>query len=1058
MRARFPFPFAALVIAVLAIAQAPPAHAVLVQGFEVTALGSADVAAVVTANSPPRRLVNSNIDASGDDGFTLPLYGGSGIVLTFEQPTSPAGDIERREFTLYVNGEFPGDKVPVIKGTALRTPTGSTREIHCTEELEYIVEVWSYGSRVRSVTVPMSTVVTLTGSHDVTAPGAKLLSYGAKTGKSGSVHKDRRVMMVETLPAPCDITIDGVTVAGDQLVFEVESDVLPLQFDSADMVLATSIAALLHGNVVIGDLTRMTDKHPATIRLSDDPIGDALSDNLHLLAEDAVAAITYSVDAAGPGGGGGGTVHVGTPVHRLFNSGNPQWVSRKWTIDLNPQTDFTVEMDVECDDGSGLPPATYTISAGAIATPTTQIAFSSTIPGDEPTVQPFSLGRPVGQPAAAGLGTHVQCSTAPIGVTATGTPTGTSIEYEFPPGTTFDMNGQTFFGNMLHMHSVSTHARRINDVRIVHNPSSPPGTWRLTNMESSNSPPAGETGGRDCAARGPRQTVSLDGTYQGNNKRLGIRDVCNEFKGQLKIALTGAPTLALEPRPEPGEPEPELSMLDLYECADTDGCDPSRSLEVTTDGVAFQVRAIFTDHSTPQFVEADRKMIPITVTEAQGGQHLVLTAASPIEPRVILKSYRWLSPHSECFTIEFSEPVQFSSALGTHVARKITFWTNPTSSPSGTPTQPPVVAISLNQLPPGTPWTEWWAAPPKVHTSGSETVRDAVPVTRGGQPVISTWGQADGGVLVTGEPDGKLTVTREWKHHDIIGLDAPVLEAVASDPACPGFVVETNASPPALVWSPRSNIFLYGNGRLAGQPSSTMLQGLEIESGGGSPPIVRYVAGALSSEPVEVHLINSATDVGSAPASEVTLNHTSNVIVVGDSDGDLSLGSFPPGTTATVAGLPPDLPVTRVTFHLSQKLAVAGYDNVELKLAGLPPGIPVMGTRISQIAAPGSTVDVPPAKPPIAGLELRGVMPNPARGASTVRLALGRESRIRVQVLDIAGREVARLADGVQPAGEHTLTWSGETSRGTKAAAGLYLVRVSGDGLATQITRMIRLD
>src|SRR5204862_4648475 len=61
MRARFPFPFAALVIAFLAIAQAPPAHAVLVQGFEVTALGSADVAAVVTANSPPRRLVNSNI-------------------------------------------------------------------------------------------------------------------------------------------------------------------------------------------------------------------------------------------------------------------------------------------------------------------------------------------------------------------------------------------------------------------------------------------------------------------------------------------------------------------------------------------------------------------------------------------------------------------------------------------------------------------------------------------------------------------------------------------------------------------------------------------------------------------------------------------------------------------------------------------------------------------------------------------------------------------------------------------------------------------------------------
>jgi hypothetical protein len=267
-----------------------------------------------------------------------------------------------------------------------------------------------------------------------------------------------------------------------------------------------------------------------------------------------------------------------------------------------------------------------------------------------------------------------------------------------------------------------------------------------------------------------------------------------------------------------------------------------------------------------------------------------------------------------------------------------------------------------------------------------------------------------------------------------------------------------NSSPPALVWSPRSNILLYGNGRLAGQPSSTMLQGLEIESGGGSPPIVRYVAGALSSEPVEVHLYSGGAEVGSAVASEVTLTGTPNVVVLGDDNGDLSLRSFPPGTTATIAGLPPGIPVDWMTFRPSQNLPVAGYDNLVMNLEGLPPGIPVIDTRISQIVAPSANVDVPPATPPIAGLELRGVTPNPARGASTVRLALGRDSRIRVQVLDVAGREVARLADGAQVAGEHTFTWSGVTSRGSKAAAGLYLVRISGDGLVTRTTRMIRLD
>ena len=67
--------------------------------------------------------------------------------------------------------------------------------------------------------------------------------------------------------------------------------------------------------------------------------------------------------------------------------------------------------------------------------------------------------------------------------------------------------------------------------------------------------------------------------------------------------------------------------------------------------------------------------------------------------------------------------------------------------------------------------------------------------------------------------------------------------------------------------------------------------------------------------------------------------------------------------------------------------------------------------------------------------------PNPARGASTLSLALPRgEPGLRVEVLDLSGRLVARLHDGPAAAGAHEWRWNGD-SGGGRAAPGLYLVR-----------------
>lgn len=1046
MRLRSPWSLALQLASFLVFVSAVPAGAVVVQGFESTALGSADVGALAVPDKP-RKLVIHNLGSSGQDGVALDLHQGSGITVTFDQPTDLGGStIEKRALTLYANGEFPGEKIPIIKGSALGSGGGSQRKINCPYVFTVTVEVWSGATRVLSQTVPIATVVGVSGGSDVTPEGTQLIGYSAKTGKAGSPKMPRRIGMWEHFPSPRNVTVGSTTVAGDQLVFTVESPDLPDQFESADLTCGTNLAALSNGNVTIGELSLIKSAPRLKPRMVVAPVAMQIGDDMTWL-DDSEDAVRYSVDGGGPGGGGaGGTLRVQSVKCKYFDEATREWAERKWTIDLQPGTPWSIEMDAQVDDGSGLPPQTFTF-AGAIPTPTTQIAFASLIPGDDVTVQALSQGRPVGQPAAAGLGSHVQFSTAPIGVTTSGGPNSCAIDLEFPAGTTFEMNGQIFTGNMLHMHSHGTHARRISDVRIVHPPGTPPGTYRLTGLSSSDSPPGSETGGRDLTARGPRQTVSLDGSFATNDERITVTPADDE----VDVDLNGLPSVSFESRPEPGDVQPDGESLALSDCTDYT-CLPSRKLDITKVGATWQVLASFPAGSTGQYIEVDREMIPITLTEAQGGQGLTVSAASAIQPRPILKSFRWLSPQVECFKFEFSEPIQFSSGLGTKVTRSLVWWSyhdNPEVV-----TLAPVVATSLNMLPPGTPWTEWRTAPPTFQSSGNGTVREDVPFMLDGIPVTSTWASGSG-VDVTGEPGGTLKA----EHSYMFRLERSALTVKYYIPrVVHGYAHQLGPEPAGLIWSPRSNVAFYGLGDVAGMAPNSRLNGIEMEFGDAQPNVVHYDAGNLGGNAL-ASLTLAGWEVGSASTNDVEVSRRYDLVISTDIDGDGQYEiqcRFPPGTTAT---LPGQLPVSidQLTFT-PVGASSSVLRSASLDLTDVPPGIPLEGVTIAEVMAPGTAVGVPPATPPIAGLEFRGVMPNPARGASTVRLALGRDAKIRVQVLDVTGREIARLADGVRPAGEHSFTWSGVTDRGSKVGAGLYFVRVSGDGFPTHTARMIRLD
>jgi hypothetical protein len=77
--------------------------------------------------------------------------------------------------------------------------------------------------------------------------------------------------------------------------------------------------------------------------------------------------------------------------------------------------------------------------------------------------------------------------------------------------------------------------------------------------------------------------------------------------------------------------------------------------------------------------------------------------------------------------------------------------------------------------------------------------------------------------------------------------------------------------------------------------------------------------------------------------------------------------------------------------------------------------------------------------------------PNPSRQAFTLRFALEREARVDLVVVDVAGREVARLHRGTLGAGAHAFGWD------SRVAPGIYRAVLTVDG-ETRSQPMVRIE
>lgn len=85
------------------------------------------------------------------------------------------------------------------------------------------------------------------------------------------------------------------------------------------------------------------------------------------------------------------------------------------------------------------------------------------------------------------------------------------------------------------------------------------------------------------------------------------------------------------------------------------------------------------------------------------------------------------------------------------------------------------------------------------------------------------------------------------------------------------------------------------------------------------------------------------------------------------------------------------------------------------------------------------------------------VYPNPSAGETFVRYTLTRQGAVDLGVYTLMGTRIATLAAGDQFAGSHEVRWDGNTSQGTPAAAGSYVLRLmTPEGVVSK--KLIRIE
>ena len=114
------------------------------------------------------------------------------------------------------------------------------------------------------------------------------------------------------------------------------------------------------------------------------------------------------------------------------------------------------------------------------------------------------------------------------------------------------------------------------------------------------------------------------------------------------------------------------------------------------------------------------------------------------------------------------------------------------------------------------------------------------------------------------------------------------------------------------------------------------------------------------------------------------------------------------------------------------------------------PDLTVNLTAHPAAATTAATVSIPTV------LRFYAPRPNPMMGEAWFGFDLPHGAPVQLEIFDLAGRRVARLASGERAAGHYQMRWTGMNEGGDRIKAGLYFVRFATPGLS-RVERIVRL-
>lgn len=249
--------------------------------------------------------------------------------------------------------------------------------------------------------------------------------------------------------------------------------------------------------------------------------------------------------------------------------------------------------------------------------------------------------------------------------------------------------------------------------------------------------------------------------------------------------------------------------------------------------------------------------------------------------------------------------------------------------------------------------------------------------------------------------------------------------------------------------------------------------GRRLARGAGGALALDAVGGVLQLDPAHPGMPHTWTDASFARAAAVTNDADGRWLAPELTFGTGTrrmLGSFDPANGA-FAVVVPDLQSLLPLNDAFTAVAAAPNGDVYLGAASGPLGVVHRGTTVSAEWLPfaGAIADLAFVAGAVTGVEGPGVppstsaktslapiAPNPSALTATVRFTLAAAGRVRLEVLDLQGRRVTTLADGVLEAGEHTVAWRGAADDGRAAGAGMYFVRLETNG-ERHLRKLMRL-